>query len=160
MSIAVFNHLGLRNGIGHTTLRTMTLAVVCITCMQASAQKKLLWSNLDLAFISNEFMNWKVTTVKFAIHEASKCHKEVVSKMIALPSSTKNVAESLSNALKIEKFERQQWLLKVPYSGYNLRGAISANHQISPLEVIFTIVKFANQGMVCMARSNYAPAAY
>ena len=83
----------------------MTLAVVCITCMQASAQKKLLWSNLDLAFISNEFMNWKVTTAKFAIHEASKCHKEVVLKMITLPSSTKNVAESLSNAFKIEKFE-------------------------------------------------------
>ena len=50
--------------------------------------------------------------------------------------------------------------LALPYSGYNLRGAISANHQISLLEVIFAIVKFANYSMVCLARSNYAPAAY
>ena len=50
-------------------------AVVCITCMQASSQKKLQWSsNLDLAFISNGFMNWKDATVKFAIHEARKIH--------------------------------------------------------------------------------------
>ena len=48
----------------------------------------------------------------------------------------------------------------LPYSGYKLRGAISANHQISHLEVIFAIVKFANHSMVCVARSSYAPAAY
>ena len=36
----------------------------------------------------------------------------------------------------------------IPYSGYNLRGAISVNHQISHLEVIFAIIKFANYGMV------------
>ena len=46
------------------------------------------------------------------------------------------------------------------YSGYNLRGAISAKHQISHLEVIFAIVKLANHGMVYMARSINAPAAY
>ena len=52
----------------------------------------------------------------------------------------------------------------IPYSGYNLRGAISANHQISYLEVIFAIIKFANHSMCritfCMARSIYAPGAY
>ena len=48
----------------------------------------------------------------------------------------------------------------IPYSGYNLRGAISANHQISHPVVIFTIVKFANHSMVFMARIIYAPAAY
>ena len=108
----VFNHLGLRNEIGCTTLRTSL--VVCITCVQASAQKKLQWSsNLDLAFISNGFTNWKDATVKFSVHEASKCHKEVVLKMVTLPSSTKNMAESLSNALNREKFEQRQYLLKI-----------------------------------------------
>ena len=35
---------------------------------------------------------------------------------------------------------------------YNLRGAISANHQISYLEVIFTIIKFANHSVTfCVA---------
>ena len=48
----------------------------------------------------------------------------------------------------------------IPYSGYNLRGAISANHQVSLLEVIFAIVKFANHSMVCMARLIYTPSAY
>ena len=42
---------------------------------------------------------------------------------------------------------------QIPYSGYNLRGAISANHQISYLEVIFTIIKFANHSVTfCVAR--------
>ena len=50
--------------------------------------------------------------------------------------------------------------MAIPYSGYNLRGAISANHQISHLEVIFAIVKFVNYSMVCLARSIYMPAAY
>lgn len=89
-------------------------AVICITCAQASAQKKLQWSsNLDLAFISKGFANWKDATVKFAIHESSKCHKEAVLKMVTLPSSTNDVAESLSKALKKEKFEWRQCLLKV-----------------------------------------------
>ena len=44
----------------------------------------------------------------------------------------------------------------IPYSGYNLRGAIFVNHQISHLAVIFAIVKFANHCMyrhICVARS-------
>ena len=48
--------------------------------------------------------------------------------------------------------------------GYNLRGAIFANHQISHLAVIFAIIKFANHCMYrvtfCVARSIYAPVAY
>ena len=40
------------------------------------------------------------------------------------------------------------------YSGYNLRGAISANHQISHLEVIFAIIKFANHSMVLRGKIN------
>jgi len=45
--------------------------ILCITRVQVSAQKKLQWStNLDLAFISKGFTNWKDATIKFAIHEA------------------------------------------------------------------------------------------
>ena len=51
-------------------------------------------------------------------------------------------------------------MIVIPYSGYNLRDAISANHQISHLEVIFAIMKFANHGMVLRARSVYVPSAY
>ena len=54
--------------------------------------------------------------------------------------------------------------MNILYSGYNLRGAIFANHQIFHLAVIFAIVKFANYCMYCvtfcMARSIFAPVAY
>ena len=43
---------------------------------------------------------------------------------------------------------------KIPYSGYNLRGAISASHQISHLEVIFVIIKFANHSMLLRDQIN------
>ena len=89
-------------------------AVVCFTCAGANRQKKLQWSsNSDLAFISKGFTNWKDATVKFAIHASSKCHKEAVLKMVTLPSSTKNVAESLSTQVTREKLERRQCFLKV-----------------------------------------------
>ena len=87
---------------------------LCFTCAQANQQKMLQWSsNSDLAFISKRFTNWKDATVKFGIHASSKCHKEAVLKMVTLPSSTKNVAESLSAQLKRENLERRQCFLKV-----------------------------------------------
>ena len=42
----------------------------------------------------------------------------------------------------------------IPYSGYNLRGTIFANHQISHLEVMFAIIKFANYSMVLLGQIN------
>ena len=88
-------------------------AVLCITCAQASAQKKLQWSSSsDLAFISKGFTNWKDATVKFSIHEASKCHKESVLKMVTLPSTTQNVAECWSNSPKKEKYGAMAMLFK------------------------------------------------
>ena len=50
----------------------------------------------------------------------------------------------LQVGLRLENSENH-W---IPYSGYNLQGTISANHQISHLEVIFAIIKFANHSMV------------
>ena len=38
----------------------------------------------------------------------------------------------------------------IPYRGYDLRGAIFADHQIFHLAVIFAIEKFANHCMYCV----------
>ena len=89
-------------------------SVLCFTCAQANAQKKLQWStNADTAFISKGFSNWKDATVKFALHLSSNCHKESVLKMITMPSSSKNVAESLSAQVAKNKLERRQCFLKI-----------------------------------------------
>lgn len=91
-----------------------TDTVMCITCNRASKEKKLQWSsNSDAAFITKGFSNWKDATVKFAIHDSSKCHKEAVLKILTLPSTTSNVAESLSQQLKIEKLDKRQCFLKI-----------------------------------------------
>ena len=70
--------------------------------------------NADAAFITRGFSNWKDATVKFNIHDSSKCHKEAVLKIITLPSTTMNVAESLYAQHKQEKQDRRQCFLKVP----------------------------------------------
>ena len=58
-------------------------------CLLAKSEKKLLWSsNADTAFISRDFSNWKDSTKKFPIHEATICHKEACLKVIILPSTT------------------------------------------------------------------------
>jgi len=79
----------------------------------AHSEKKLQWlSNADEAFIVRGFTNWKDATVKFDAHQVSKCHKEAVLKVITLPATTSDVAESLSTQHLREKLERRQCLLK------------------------------------------------
>ncbi len=92
-----------------------TDSVLCIICARASREGKLQWSsNADVAFINKEFSNWKDgTTVKFNIHDSSKCHKEAVLKIQTLPSTTPNVAECLSQQLKKDKLNRRQCFLKI-----------------------------------------------
>ena len=75
---------------------------------------KLNWSsNLDTAFISRGFSNWKDASVKFAIHKKSNCHKEAVLKTVSIPATTSNVAEILSTQHKKDKLERCQCFLKI-----------------------------------------------
>ena len=89
--------------------------VLCFTCARANNEKKLQWSanTADLAFISKGFSNWKDATVKFGMHASSKCHKEAIMKMVTLPATTTDIAESLSVQHKQEKLERRQCFLKV-----------------------------------------------
>ena len=88
--------------------------VLCFTCARAHAENKLQWSsNADFAFVKKGFSNWKDATGKFGIHAASKCHKEAVLKLVTLPSTTKDVGESLSAAHQQEKLQRRQNFLKV-----------------------------------------------
>ena len=87
---------------------------LCFTCTRAYSEKKIQWSsNVDLAFVSKGFSNWKDANGKFAIHASSKCHKEAVLKMVTLPSTTRDVAESLSTQHQREKLERRKCFLKV-----------------------------------------------
>ena len=89
-------------------------SVVCFTCFRAKMEKKLQWSsNADIAFISRGFCNWKDATVKFAAHQASKCHKEAILKVVTIPATMLDVAESLSVQHQREKLERRQCLLKI-----------------------------------------------
>ena len=75
---------------------------------------KLNWSsNLDTAFISRGFSNWKDASVKFANHEKSNCHQEAVLKMVTIPATTSNVAEILSTQHNKDKLERRQCFLKI-----------------------------------------------
>ena len=88
--------------------------VYCFTCMKAKKEGKLNWSaNADQAFITHGFYNWKDAVVKYAQHETSKCHKEAVLKVITLPATTRDVAESLSAHHKHEKIKSRQCFLKI-----------------------------------------------
>ena len=52
-------------------------------------------SSLESTYISSGCINWKDTSVKFAAHEASRCQNEAVLKMVTIPVTTRNIAESL-----------------------------------------------------------------
>lgn len=70
-------------------------------------------SNADEAFIVRGFTNWKDATVKFDMHQSSKCHREAVLRLVTIPATTLDVAESLSAQHQREKLERRHCLLKI-----------------------------------------------
>ena len=85
----------------------------CYNCIQAYKEDKLRASNLELAFISKGFNNWKDASVKFKEHESSNCHKDSMIVTVDLPSSVKDIAETLQRELTKLKSENRQMLLKI-----------------------------------------------
>ena len=71
----------------------------CYNCIQAYKEDKLRASNLELAFISKGFNSWKDASVKFKEHESSNCHKDSMIVTVDLPSSVKDIAETLQREL-------------------------------------------------------------
>ena len=67
----------------------------------------------ELAFISKGFNNWKDASVKFKEHESSNCHKDSMIVTVDLPSSVKDIAETLQRELTKQKSENRQMLLKI-----------------------------------------------
>ena len=89
-------------------------AAFCFLCVKAYKENRQLWcKNFDPAFISTGFTNWKDASVKFRCHDTSNFHKEVVEKLITLPSCTIDVAESLSSAHKADKLLNRQLFMKI-----------------------------------------------
>ena len=89
-------------------------AAFCFLCVKAYKEdRKLSCKNLDPAFISTGFTNWKDASVKFRSHDTSNFHKEVVEKLVTLPSCTMDVAESLSSAHKADKLLNRQLFMKI-----------------------------------------------
>ena len=87
-------------------------AAFCFTCVKAYSENKLFSvSSLQSTYISNGHTNWKDATTKFAAHEGSNCHKEAVLKMITLPATTHDIAESLSAQVAVERLDRRQCFL-------------------------------------------------
>ena len=85
----------------------------CHTCLTAFKGGKLSSGCADAAFIQRGFQNWKDATVAFVAHEKSLCHKEAVEKVITLPTTTRDIAESLSSALAKQKEVNRECLLKI-----------------------------------------------
>ncbi|XP_071810718.1 zinc finger MYM-type protein 1-like [Apostichopus japonicus] len=86
----------------------------CHTCIQAHNRKIRLISggNVDLAFISTGFRNWKDATRRFRAHQETT-HKDAVMMSVTLPKTTTDVGESLSSQLVKEKKERREIFLKI-----------------------------------------------
>ena len=85
----------------------------CYNCIQAYKEDKLRASNLELAFISKGFNNWKDASVKFKEHESSNCHKDSMIVTVDIPSSVKDIAETWQRELTKQKSENRQMLLKI-----------------------------------------------
>ena len=69
--------------------------------------------NAEEAFLTRGYNNWKAATDAFRKHESSDCHAQSVEKLYTLPSTTKDIGETLSTLHAQEKLQNRQCLLKV-----------------------------------------------
>ena len=89
-------------------------AAFCFVCVKAYSNNMLhSINNLESAYISSGYTNWKDACVKFPNHESSRCHKDSVLKTVTLPATTRDVGESLSSQLAKDRLERRQCFLKL-----------------------------------------------
>lgn len=67
------------------------------TCVKAYSETSYILSvsSLESTYISSGYTNWKDASAKFADHKDSRCHKEAVLKMVTLPATTRDIADSL-----------------------------------------------------------------
>ena len=84
----------------------------CHVCVSALNQKKMKVSNVEPAFVSKGFSNWKDTTMAFKKHESSACHHEAVDVLITIPVTTKDVGEQLSKQYSQEKATNRKMFLR------------------------------------------------
>ena len=97
--------------------------------MLAYRDGKLNSLNLDKAYITNGFSNWKDACASFRKHESSNCHKESVLKVETLPRTCGDIGEKLSKQHADEKSDNRNCLRKILSSirflarqGISLRG--------------------------------------
>ena len=92
-------------------------SVVCHTCLLAKSEKKLLWSSIMLTLRSYQedlaIGRTPQRNLIIPIHEGTICHKEACLKVIILPSTTPDIASSLSLQHQVECKERRQCFLKI-----------------------------------------------
>ena len=69
--------------------------------------------NWEPSFTVSGFSNWKDATRAFKKHDNSEVHKHAVEKLYILPSTTKDIGESLSVAHGKEKQRNREYFLKV-----------------------------------------------
>lgn len=77
-----------------------TNTVFCHTCCKALVTKKVTVSkgNWETSFTVDGFSNWKDATRAFKKHDDSEVHKHAVEMLYVLPSTTKDIGESLNVA--------------------------------------------------------------
>ena len=68
--------------------------------------------NIELAFTSKGFYNWKNAKVAFRNHEDSTVHRISVEMLYTLPRTTKDIGETLSESYANEKKKNREYLLK------------------------------------------------
>lgn len=88
-------------------------AVFCFTCMKAHKKGyKTLSANVDPAFLTRGFRNWKKAGERFLEHENSVCHKEFNS-LLEFQETNIDIEEQLSEQKLAEKAVNRQMFLTI-----------------------------------------------
>ena len=92
---------------------TATKKVFCHICVRAWKLKMISTRNVEPAFISTGFQNWKEAKRVMAKHAESGCHKEAVERLISIPQSSGDVGEALDSQLAVERRNSRECLLHI-----------------------------------------------
>lgn len=86
----------------------------CYICINQNIRGNLTSAkNLEKAFISTGYSNWKKALLRFKEHQSSECHNVAVHYEMVIPKTQPDIAEITNAAIKKTRLENRQCFAKV-----------------------------------------------
>ena len=130
-------------------------SVHCYICINQNAKETLKNTarNMDPAFISKGYSNWKNAHDSFKKHQVSECHSVAVDLKIVIPKTHNDVLEITNEATKKSREDNRRWFAKIiECLQYLARQGLAIRSEDDEESNFIQLLKLRAKDDLCLAR--------